>query len=106
MVDCFAEYEDFEIHIGKIKYIDYDSEGIPEGNLMSPFMYKRKSFEYEDELRALIWTPQHGKNDLMNRSNNKYAEVKGIYVPVKPGVLIHKVFIAPSAPQWVAELIS
>ena len=64
LMESLASYNDFEVYVGKIKYIDYEKEAIPMGNLISPFMYKRKSFEYEDELRALIWTPQHGKNDL------------------------------------------
>jgi len=106
LLDSFAEYADFEIHVGKIKYIDYNSEVIPLGNVLLPFMYKRKSFEHEDELRALIWTPQHGKNDSANRSSNRYADVRGICVPVNLEVLIHKVFVAPNAPQWLAELIS
>ena len=59
-----ACYDEFEIHVGRINYIDCEKEFIPLDNSLSPFMYKRKNFEFEDELRALIWTPQHGKNNM------------------------------------------
>ncbi len=98
LVDALADYEDFEVYLGKIKYIDYEKEMIPMGNTLSPFVYKRKSFEHEDELRLLIWTPQHGKNDILNPDNNKYKNVPGLYVPVDLKVLIEKVYVAPNAP--------
>jgi hypothetical protein len=47
------------IFIGKIKYIDYEKESIPESNQYYPFLYKRKSFEYEKELRLFLKTPSH-----------------------------------------------
>jgi len=99
------DYEDFEIFIGKIKYIDYQIEVIPMGNLLAPFIYKRKSFEHEEELRALIWTPQHGKNDISNPSSNKFKNVIGLYVPVRIEELIEKIYASPSAPKWIADLI-
>lgn len=61
------------------------------GNTLSPFMYKRKSFEYEDELRALIWTPQHGKNDILNPQENKFANTPGLPVTVEIEQLIEKI---------------
>lgn len=106
LIQALEDYQDFEIMIGKIKYIDYEREAIPMGNMLSPFIYKRKSFEHEDELRALIWTPQHGKNDLVNPMNNKFKDVVGLYVPVNLDTLIQRVYIAPSAPKWFFELIA
>jgi len=43
------------IHIGIVKYIDYETESVPYGNSFNYFLHKRKSFEHERELRALIW---------------------------------------------------
>lgn len=105
LIESLASYNDFEIHVGRIKYIDYEKEAIPMGNLLSPFVYKRKSFEHEDELRALIWTPQHGKNDVVNPQNNKYKDVLGLYVPVDLEQLVEKIYVAPNAPTWILELI-
>ncbi len=104
-IKSLEAYDDFEIHIGKIKYIDYQSEAIPMGNIFSPFIYKRKSFEHEEELRALIWTPQYGKNNISDRELNRYKNNMGLYVPVNVEELVEKIFVCPSAPKWIADLI-
>ena len=101
-----AGYNDFDVDIGRVKYIDYEKEAISSPNMIAPFIHKRKSFEHEDELRALIWTPQHGKNDILNPLNNKYKDVCGFYVPVDIEQLIELIYVAPNAPQWVVELIA
>ena len=44
-----------EVYLGTVKYRDYDRGGFPSMNLFHPFMSKRKSFEHEQELRAVIW---------------------------------------------------
>ncbi len=105
LVDCIANYSDFEIHIGMIKYIDYRREAIPRQNLLSPFMHKRKSFEYERELRALIWTPQNGKNTDGSDPLNNFISYMGLPVPVDLAILINRVLVAPTAPAWMLDLI-
>jgi hypothetical protein len=105
LVAALQDYGDFEVHIGMMKYIDYQREFIPLGNMLSPFMYKRKSFEHEKELRALIWTPQHGKNVIGNPALNKFRDHVGLCVPVNLEVLISRVFVAPTAPHWMLELL-
>ena len=44
--------------MGMVQYKDYNSfeDWIPGGNMMYPFIHKRKEFEYEKEVRALIVT--------------------------------------------------
>lgn len=105
LINSMESYDDFEIHIGKIKYINYDTEVIPMGNTLSPFIYKRKSFEYEDELRALIWTPQHGKNNMLDPEKNKFKDTFGLNVPVDIDILIEKIYVSPNAPKWILEVI-
>ncbi|RFC38984.1 MAG: hypothetical protein DID89_2727548040 [Candidatus Nitrotoga sp. CP45] len=105
LVESLASYNDLEVYVGKIKYIDYEKEAIPMDNLLFPFMYKRKSFEYEDELRALIWTPQHGKNDILNPQGNKFSNTLGLTVTVDVTRLIDNIFVAPNAPSWIFEVI-
>lgn len=102
---ALERYEDFEVHVGRINYIDYESEAIPMGNTLSPFIYKRKSFEYEDELRALIWTPQHGKNDLVHPENNKFKDIMGLVVPVNLDTLIDRIYVSPDAPSWIGSIV-
>ena len=91
-----------EVHIGKIKYVDYTKDFIPEANLMTPFLHKRKSYEYENELRAInLELPVvDGKVDLSREPLNR-----GKNIPVDLDILIEKIFVAPTAPKWFYELV-
>ncbi len=62
--EAINNYKDFNVLIGKIKYIDYTTDSIPNNNGFYPFIHKRMSFAHENELRGLIWTPEHGKNEM------------------------------------------
>ena len=43
--------------MGEIHYINVDTEAMPQqGYRLPPFMYKRKSFAHEHEVRAIIST--------------------------------------------------
>lgn len=103
LCDSFKAYEDFEVFIGMMRYLDYNKDVIPTRNILYPFLSKRRSFEHEKELRCLIWTPQHGKNDL---KENKFKDVYGLYVSAQIPVLIQKIFVAPTAPSWLGETIT
>ena len=81
--------EDPYIDIGKVKYIDYRKRFSNVG--CGTFWYKRKSFEHEREVRALI----------RNHENNG----KGISCPVDLDVLIKNVYVSPYAPEWFAEVV-
>ena len=43
----------FEQYIGEVNYIDYKKEYIPFENSFFPFLFKRKSFQYEREIRII-----------------------------------------------------
>jgi hypothetical protein len=103
LIESLKKYSDFNLHVGMVNYIDYEVDNIPFGNCLSPIMHKRKSFEHERELRAVIWTMEHGKNDFGDR--NKFKGELGLYVPVDIPALVERVYVAPTAPSWVRELI-
>lgn len=42
------------VFMGRVHYIDYERDLIPEGNSFWPFVHKRRSFEFEQEVRACI----------------------------------------------------
>ena len=65
-----------DINIGLINYIDYEKESVPSSNYFNYFLHKRKCFEYECELRALIWTVNKNKKWEIS------PEKVGINVPV------------------------
>ena len=45
--------EHFQQYIGEVNYIDYKKEYIPFDDLFFPLLYKRKSFQYEREVRII-----------------------------------------------------
>lgn len=103
LIESLSQYSDFGVYIGMVNYIDYELDAISLSHGLYPFIHKRKSFEHEKELRALIWTIEHGKN--ASGANNKFKDVDGLNVPVNLNALIERVFVAPTAPVWVRELI-
>ncbi len=102
LTECFNEYEK-DVFIGKVKYIDYKTEWLPEGNSFYPFLHKRKSFEYEHEIRAIIqiFPVKNNKLDLTQEISDS-----GIYVSVNLDKLIERVFISPTAQTWFIDLIN
>jgi len=95
---CFKD-ENHDIHIGRVKYIDYEKDWMPEKNSFYPFIHKRKIFEHEQELRAIIQKLSHSKNGEINLSKPQFDD--GIYVPVDLDVLVDKIYVAPTSPQWL-----
>jgi hypothetical protein len=87
------------IHIGEVQYIDYHTEWFPEGNLFYPFVHKRKSFEHEREVRAVLNDAFQGKFYTGNDPK------KGYRVEVSIDNLIERVYVAPTAPDWFRDLV-
>jgi len=86
--------------VGMVEYIDYQKDWMPEGNAFYRFMHKRKCFEHERELRALIQdlpTTGSGFNYILNPE-------AGRLIPVQIPELVERVFVAPTAPAWFRDL--
>ena len=99
---CFVD-EEYEILIGEVDYIDYEREWIPDSLDIDPFVYKRKSFEHERELRAIVQTFYHNKNGSINYKKSRLDD--GAYIKVNLNTLIDKLYIAPTSPKWICKLI-
>ncbi|ANC19614.1 hypothetical protein WR52_12845 [Bacillus cereus] len=92
LIKSFGKSQE-KVHIGKVEYIDYKLDIIPEGRIYLPFMHKRKSFEHEHELRVL---------HLLDKENGlEYG------MPIKCDIseLIEKIYVAPTAPDWLFNLV-
>ncbi len=76
------------IDIGKVKYVDLNKRFT---SVNAAFWYKRKSFEYENEVRAITVKPGLKK--------------KGIYVSVDLDKLIDDIYISPYAPEWFVDVV-
>ena len=84
----------FEQYIGEVNYIDYKKEHIPFDDLFFPFLFKRKSFQYEREVRIIT--------DIGN-SENKINE--GLKINVDINALIEKIYIHPKSENWYKNLV-
>ena len=94
LFDCLNKTPN-KVFLSTIKYIDFESDTIDWGNRLVPFLYKMKSYFFEQELRAIITDTE--KYDLSDG---------GCKVKVDLNILIEKIYIAPASPKWFKELIN
>lgn len=88
---------DEDIYVGKVSYVDYENHFIPESNAFYPYLHKRQSFDYEQEVRAITLTiPSNMSQDICDI---------GKYYEVDLSLLIQEVIVAPYAHDWFLELI-
>jgi hypothetical protein len=95
------ENEMFEVYVGKVSYLDYEHGVFPEGNTLVPFLHKRRSFEHEHELRAIIQPVSPGGNPLTE--TDPFAD--GLLVDVDLRMLIECIYVAPTSEAWFAALV-
>ena len=81
-------------YIGQVNYIDYKKEYIPFDDLFFPFLFKRKSFQYEREVRIISDT-----------SDTKININDGIKINVDISQLIDKIYIHPKSENWYKNLV-
>ena len=86
--------EHFQQYIGEVNYIDYKKEYIPFDDLFFRFLYKRKSFQYEREVRIISDVTQN---------NLKLND--GLKINVDVNLLIEKIYIHPKSENWYKNLV-
>tara|TARA_R110000737_G_scaffold350440_1_gene389444 strand:- start:1574 stop:2353 length:780 start_codon:yes stop_codon:yes gene_type:complete len=92
-------------YMGLVKYIDYQTEWLPEGNTFFPFMHKRKSFEHESEVRIVISDEESIPRDKKGYDLNSTNPRSGVFVPIKLGDVINTIHISPLTPSWMVDAI-
>jgi hypothetical protein len=97
--------DDEKVLLGIMKYIDYENESIDAGNLLSAFVHKRKSFEHEREIRALVIEFPVGDENDPELHFERETITDGLKIKVDLEQLIEKIYVAPSAPGWFADLV-
>lgn len=84
----------YEQHIGAVNYIDYKKEAIPFNDIFFPFLFKRKSFQYEGEVRVISDVTKYG-----------HSINDGLKIDVDINCLIEKVYIHPKSENWYKNLV-
>ncbi len=92
--EALAPENRIEQYIGEVNYIDYKKEHIPFEDSFFPFLFKRKSFQYEKEIRVI--------SDV---SPLQLAVNEGIKINVDINQLIEKVYIHPKSENWYKKLV-
>jgi hypothetical protein len=98
---------DSPVYLGIVQYIDYGTEPISQDNAFYPFVHKRKSFEHEQELRAVISSvpfveePDGGMYIPESAANLE----TGCRVRVSLDALIEGIYVAPTAPTWFRRVV-
>jgi hypothetical protein len=86
-----------------VRYVDYQKQWIPESNPLAPFMFKRLSFEHEQELRIL--KPLGDLKALQSSADVPRNSRSGELIGCDLTQLIEVVHVAPNAPPWFEELV-
>jgi hypothetical protein len=86
-------YDKQDLHLGEINYIDFATIKESCSDPLEAFAYKRKSFEHEKEVRAVI--------KCIDQSHCRH---KGIFVPINMNELVDEVYIAPYSEDWIRDL--
>ncbi len=108
--ESFIEKE--KVNFGMINYVDDFSDDFNVKDeflyhLEFPFMFKRKCFEYEKELRAFILT-----EPVTEKAKKQYLKKQGIrgmpegldeQVDLK--MLVERIYVSPTAGKWFVELV-
>jgi hypothetical protein len=87
-----------EAFLGAVEYIDYNKQYISVTNALNYIIHKRKSFEHERELRAVMWRP----------ISDKFAVIddRGMIAPIQLIDLIENIFINPNADPILEEVVN
>jgi len=84
----------FKQYIGEVNYIDYKKEYIPFDDSFFPFLFKRKSFQYEREVRVIT---------DVSKQNIKLND--GLKINVDINQLIERIYIHPKSENWYKNLV-
>lgn len=85
--------------------------------MLFPYLHKRKSFEHEREVRAIIQklpigiTQSELKDSIRNMSTveiNQWLDIcdSGVHYDIDIDLLIQEVVIAHFAPEWLLDLVN
>ncbi len=87
------------IFLGTVTYIDYEKDEMVGGHVFTPHLHKRRSFEHEREVRAII------DKTLTGDKKNQITIEHGVKIKVDLELLIDKIYVAPNAPNWLSDLV-
>jgi hypothetical protein len=113
---CFT-MTDHDIFIGAVRYIDYEKDLIDHSNAFNRFLYKRKAFAHEREVRAVCqplevfaqmekdWTVPDLEMQRAKEVNERLLQDGGLAVPIDVPALVDAIVLSPASPPWLADVV-
>lgn len=106
LTKCFTSEK--VIHIGKVNYLDYPIDSMPEAEFFDPFLHKRRPFEHETEVRAMThkMPEPDGTTDIRDvMCNSPDICNVGVSYAADLSILISEIIVAPLAPEGFVDLV-
>ena len=97
LVGSFAER--LPDYLGRVNYIAYDRDPMPVSDF-PPVFYKRKAFEHEREVRAVVAPRQR-----IGRASTEMSEASGVEYAIDAERLIEAVVVSPYSPDWLLDVV-
>ena len=91
-----------DAEISTVRYIDYKKSFLPDTNLYIPFVYKRKSFEHEQELRAIILNID---SEVWKKGSWPDAQAVSKNIKIDLNALVNRVYLAPYSEKWFEDIV-
>lgn len=99
-----------DIYMAAVRYVDYATEFVPEGNLFYRVIHKRLSFEHENELRMIVSPPaptveveREGVVETVIVPG--YQAPPGLSIPVDLSAMVEAIHIAPGSADWFVDVV-
>jgi hypothetical protein len=86
-----------ESMFGCVRYIDYARDRFNTNEVLNYIVHKRKSFEHEREIRAVIYD---------NNIKFERVEAKALIVPIDIGNLVEEIFVSPTSQASLSEVVT
>jgi len=98
--ETFARLLPAESMLGCVKYIDYRQDRFDTTEMLSYIVHKRKSFEHEREIRAVIYYDEAEACPFERVGEN------GLVVRINVAALIEEIFVSPTSESPLLDVVS
>jgi len=103
LVGSFDDNPNQHVSLGLVRYVDYENFKINWINELLPLFYKRREFEHERELRAIVGLRRTDENGVLHWIRRPLDG--GLHVTVALSTLLQKVVLAPGASASLQEKV-
>lgn len=90
------------VYLGMVKYIDFEKDFFALDNAMNPAMHKRRSFEHEKEVRAVL--PHLGDVSENYALDHELTEF-GLTIPFDVNASVDEIHLSPDSRPWFVRLL-